>query len=117
MKKYFTFLSFIALFFIGMQISSAQSNERQLTPEVLAKEKTLEMHQLLKLDGKQQNAIFDVLLIAEKNAFELRKDNISEERKQVGEDAISAMIAADFKKILSPKQFRVYEEFLLKSKK
>lgn len=114
MKKYLSFFSFIALFFIGMQFSSAQDAERQQNPEDIAKHKTNEIHQLVKLDEKQFDAIFNILLDAEKNMEEFNQDNISEERKEIGMDVVSKNITANFKKILTPEQYKTYEESLIK---
>ena len=44
MKKYISLFSFMALFFVGVQFSAAQSSERQQSPEAIAKEKTYKLH-------------------------------------------------------------------------
>jgi len=117
MKKYFSLLSFIAIFFIGMQISLAQEADRQDNPEVVAKQKTYELHQLLKLTGKQQGAMFDVLVDAEKNIIELNKNKVSESVEHERMKAINEKVQANFKKILTPEQFQMYQASLVTDKK
>jgi hypothetical protein len=115
MKKYVSLFSFVALFFIGMQSSSAQTTEKQQSPEAIAKQKTAELDKLLDLSGKQQGAIFDVLLDAEQTKKELQQDNVPKERKQIGEESIANNITANFEKILTPLQYATYKRSLIKN--
>jgi len=116
MKKYFTFLSFIALFFIGMQISSAQSTDRQI-PEAIAKEKTHQLHQLVSLTGEQQSAIFRVLVDYEQNSSELNKMESTSKLRQEGLQTVDQRKHEAFRKILTTEQYNLYRESLNKDKK
>ncbi|MCX7548719.1 hypothetical protein OS188_12220 [Xanthomarina sp. F1114] len=115
MKKYLSFLSFIALFFIGLQFSSAQTDARQSqSPEAIAKEKTHELHQLVNLTGGQQSAIFKVLVDAEQNMGELNKRDVTDNLKQEGSITVRKNTEEAFKRILTPEQFNIYMESLKK---
>ncbi|HLV40550.1 hypothetical protein [Xanthomarina sp.] len=116
MKKYFTFLSFIALFFIGLQSSSAQTNEKQ-SPEAMAKEKTHQLHQLVNLTGGQQSAIYRVLVDAEQNTGALNKMDATDKLRQDGLKTVDQNTLESFKRILTPEQFELYQESLKKVKK
>lgn len=116
MKKYLTFLSFIALFFIGMQFSSAQSDARQ-SPEAIAKEKTHDLHQLVNLTGGQQSAIFRVLVDAEQNMSALNKNDVTDKLRQDGTKTVNQNLEEAYKRILTPEQFSLYQDSLKKDKK
>ena len=117
MKKYFSLLSFIALFFIGMQFSTAQNADRQQSPEAIAKQKTYELHELVNLTGGQQSAIFKVLVDAEQNMGELVKRDKSDTVEHERMKAINEKVQANFKKILTPEQFQTYQASLVTDKK
>ena len=114
MKKYISFLSFIALFFIGTQFSSAQDADRQQSPEAIAKQKTFELHQLVDLTGEQQGAIFKVLVDAEQNLSVLNSKKDTDMIKQEGTKTVNNKIEASFKSILTPEQYNTYKESLVK---
>ena len=114
MKKYVSLLSFVALFFIGMQFSTAQSAERQQSPEAIAKQKTYQLHQLVNLTGEQQSAVFKVLVDAEQNLGELYKKDASDQFRQEGIKTIDARVNDSYKKILTPAQYKTYEDSLVK---
>jgi transcription elongation factor len=114
MKKYVSLLSFVALFFIGMQFSSAQTAQRQESPEAIAKQKTYELHELVNLSGEQQGAIFKVLVDAEQNLSVLNQKDTSDKFRQEGIKTINMRVAEGYKKILTPEQYAIYEESLIK---
>lgn len=116
MKKYISLFSFIALFFVGMQVSSAQSSQRQLSAEAVAKQKTLELHELVTLTGDQQGEVFKVLVDSEQNMGELLKKDISDKFRQEGIKTMNTRVQEGLKKILTPSQYKMYETSL-KSKK
>lgn len=112
MKKYISLFSFMALFFVGVQFSAAQSSERQQSPEAIAKEKTYKLHELVTLTGDQQGQIFRVLVDAEQNMSELKKKDISDKFRQEGVKTINLRVEEGFKNILSPSQYKMYETSL-----
>src|SRR5690606_16772309 len=112
MKKYLSLLSFVALFFIGMQISTAQADERQQSPEAIAKQKTYQLHELVNLTGEQQSAVFKVLVDAEQNMGELNKKDTGDKFRQEGIKTINERVNESYKKILTPAQYQTYEESL-----
>src|SRR5690606_39388215 len=116
MRKYVTFLSFIALFFIGLQFSAAQSNAKQ-SPEAIAKEKTHELQQIVNLTGGQQSAIFRVLVDAEQNSGALNKMDATDKLRQEGLKTVDQKTLESFRRILTPEQFELYTESLKKDKK
>jgi Spy/CpxP family protein refolding chaperone len=116
MKKYISFLSFIALFFIGIQSSSAQTVGKQQSPEAIAKQETYQIHQLVNLTGEQQSAIFKVLVDAQQNSQELNKMDDSNKLKQEGTKTVNTNVEASFKKILTPEQYKTYQASLEKEK-
>lgn len=117
MKKYISFLSFIALFFIGMQFSSAQTADKQQSPEAIAKQQTYQLHQLVNLTGDQQGAIFKVLVDAQQNRQELDKRDNTDMLKQEGTKTVDENVEASFKNILTPEQYKTYQASLVKEKK
>lgn len=117
MKKYISFLSFIALFFIGIQFSSAQTTDRQQSPEAIAKQKTYQIHQLVNLTGEQQSAIFRALVDAEQNLSALSTKENTDMIKQEGTKTVNQTLDETFKSILSPEQYNTYKESLLKERK
>ena len=65
MKKYISLLSFIALFFVGIQQSQAQNTTRVVEaemPEAIAKKQTHTLHQMAELSGDQQRAVYKIFL-------------------------------------------------------
>lgn len=114
MKKYISFLSFIALFFVGIQFSSAQSADKQQSPEAIAKQKTYELHQLVDLTGDQQGAIFKVLVDAEQNLSVLSTKKDTDMIKQEGTNTVNEKVEASFKSILTPEQYDTYKKSLVK---
>lgn len=118
MKKYISLFSFIALFFVGMQFSSAQTSEKQQSPEAIAKQKTYELHELVTLTGEQQSGIFKVLVDAEQNMGELKKKDISDKFRQEGIKTLNERVREGFKNILTTEQYSSYLNSLeVKSKK
>jgi hypothetical protein len=116
MKKYVSLLSFVALFFIGMQSSTAQTADKQQSPEAIAKQKTYQLHQLVNLTGEQQSAIFKVLVDAEQNMSVLNQKDTSDKFRQEGVKTIDERVNEGYKKILTPAQYKTYEESLVKKK-
>ncbi|TYB75783.1 hypothetical protein [Bizionia myxarmorum] len=116
MKKYISLFSFMALFFVGMQFSAAQSSDRQQSAESIAKQKTLELHNLVTLTGEQQSGIFKVLVDAEQNMGELMKRDATDNLRQEGIKTVNSRITEGYKKILTPSQYEIYEASL-KAKK
>ncbi|TYA54609.1 hypothetical protein [Formosa maritima] len=116
MKKYISLLSFIALFFIGMEYSSAQHAEKQQSPEAIAKQQTYQLHQLVNLTGDQQGAIFKALVDAQQNRQELDKKDATDKLKQEGTITVDERVDESFKKILTPEQYKTYQASLEKKK-
>lgn len=115
MKKYLSLLSFVAIFFMGMQFSNAQSSNRQ-SPESIAKQKTYELHQLLDLSGEQQSGVYRALVDAEQNMSELVKMDATSKLRQNGIKTVNDRVLESFKKILTPEQFETYEKSTAKAK-
>ena len=70
MKKYISLLSFIAIFFVGIQHSQAQDSNRFVEaemPEAIAKKQTHSLHQMSELTGDQQRAVYKVFLDYQQN--------------------------------------------------
>lgn len=116
MKKYISLFSFIALFFVGMQFSTAQSSDRQQSAESIAKQKTLDLHNLVSLTGDQQGEIFKVLVDAEQNMGELMKRDVTDNLRQEGIKTVNSRITEGYKKILTPSQYKTYESSLKEKK-
>ncbi|MEO8933254.1 MAG: hypothetical protein ABI295_03020 [Xanthomarina sp.] len=116
MKKYLPFLSFIALFFIGLQFSTAQTQLNQ-SPEAIAKEKTHDLHKLVNLTGGQQSAIYHLLVDAEQNMAVLNKKETTDKLRKSGSATVEQNITEGFKKVLTPEQYNLYLESLEKDKK
>ncbi len=114
MKKYISFLSFIALFFIGIQFSSAQTADRQQSPEAIAKQKTYQLHQLVNLTGEQQGDVFRALVDAEQNLSGLSNKKDTDMIKQEGTRTVNEKVEASLKSILTPEQYKIYQESLVK---
>ncbi|WP_418509287.1 hypothetical protein [Corallibacter sp.] len=108
MKKYISLFSFIAMFFLGMQFSSAQaSRTTQTTPEAIAKQKTYEIHELVVLTGEQQSGVFRALVDAEENIKALNeKSDIEAIQKYKAE--ILSRLNDKIKGILTPDQYKTY---------
>jgi Spy/CpxP family protein refolding chaperone len=99
-----------------MQFSTAQNAERQQSPEVIAKQKTYELHELVNLTGDQQGAIFKVLVDAEQNMGELVKRDESDKLRQEGVQTVNERVEENFKKILTPEQYKTYQASLTSRK-
>jgi len=109
MKKYISLFSFIALFFVGIQQSSAQDkSERKEYPEAIAKKKTYEMHQLVELSGEQQGSVYKVLVDAEQNIAALNESGSDIVTIQKSKAAIYDLVDSRLRDILSPDQLRTY---------
>ncbi|MCX7552035.1 hypothetical protein [Xanthomarina sp. F2636L] len=117
MKKYLSLFSFIAIFFIGIQSSSAQDAARQQSPEEIAKQKTYELHELVQLTGEQQSAIFHMLVEAEQNMGALNKKDITDSLRKDGTKTVNETVQAYYRKILTPEQYETYQKSLVKDKK
>ncbi|MFD2552566.1 hypothetical protein ACFSQP_12155 [Bizionia sediminis] len=115
MKKYISLFSFIALFFVGMQMSSAQT-DRQVGPEAIAKQKTYEIHQLVNLTGDQQGDVFKVLVDFEQNMSELLKKDVSDSFRQEGIKTMNQRAEEGLKKVLTASQFKTYQTSLQNKK-
>jgi len=114
MKKYITLLSFIAIFFVGIQQSQAQVVKAEM-PEAIAKKQTHELHQITELTGDQQRAVYKVLLDYQQNANALNKNsNIA--TAQEAKAAIMDNVKARLKSILNEEQFNAYLKTLEKPK-
>ena len=112
MKKYISLLSFIAMFFVGMQFSVAQEKVKQERPEAIAKQKTFDLHQLVSLTGEQQGAIFKVLVDVEQNVASLSKGDMDIKSVQKTRSALLERKKSSIKAILTPEQFKTYSESL-----
>lgn len=112
MKKYFTLFSVIALFFVGMQFSSAQ--EKKLRPEDKAKITTHEIHQLVTLTGKQQGQVFKVLVDTENDMSAIQSNAEGQDihSTQKSKAAIMDRTNTRLKTILSPEQYMTYMKSL-----
>ncbi|MGY0393172.1 hypothetical protein ACW5R3_11525 [Bizionia sp. KMM 8389] len=117
MKKYISLFSFIALFFVGMQFSSAQSADRQQSAEARAKQKTYQIHELVTLTGEQQSDVYKVLVDAEQNLGELNKRELTDSFRQDGILTINERVEKSLKNILTPTQYETYESSLNVSNK
>lgn len=116
MKKYITLLSFVALFFVGMFSSVAQSDKPSVQLQANAKQQTYEMHQLVQLSGEQQSAVFKALVDANQNMEVLnKKKDVKSTAKLKGE--VSAQLDKRLKAILTPEQYKTYQSSLAKKEK
>lgn len=114
MKKYITLFSVIALFFVGIQQSVAQ--DRQQSPEAIAKHKTHDLHKLVNLTGEQQGEVFKVLVDAESNMSALQAQGKNIESTQKTKAAILDNTNNRIKAILNPEQYAIYLKSLEKEK-
>ena len=117
MKKYITLLSFIAVFFIGMQESQAQNATAAKgdAPMVLAKTQTHELHQLVGLTGKQQSSAYKVFVDLQQNLQGV-SDNNDVATVQKIKSAVSETTKVRLKSILTKEQFEIYLKSLENSK-
>jgi len=109
MKKYISLFSFIALFFVGIQQSSAQDKSiSKESPEAIAKKKTYEMNNLLVLTGEQQGSVYKVLVDAENNIAALNESESNITTIQKNKAVIYDLVNSRLKGILTPEQLRTY---------
>ena len=116
MKKYITLFSIVALFFFGMQVSVAQDASKQ-RPEVIAKQQTYEMHKLVDLSAEQQGQVFKVLVDEQTNMAGIEKSSNDIATTQKAKAGILKNTNTRLKTILTPEQYRTYNESLEKEKK
>lgn len=114
-----TLLSFIALFFIGLQQSQAQDSDRAVEaemPEAIAKKQTHTLHQMAELTGDQQRAVYKVFLDYQQNVSALNQ-NSDIAMTQRAKSALIDNVTARLKSTLNDEQFQVYLKTLEKPKK
>lgn len=116
MKKYITLFSIIALFFFGMQSSVAQDAHKQ-RPEAIAKQQTYELHKLVSLTGDQQGEVFKVLVEEQTNLSGIEENTKSIATAQEAKVAVLEKTNMRLKSILTPEQYKIYQESLEKEKK
>ncbi|WP_452228014.1 MULTISPECIES: hypothetical protein [unclassified Lacinutrix] len=118
MKKYITLLSFIAVFFIGMQGSQAQETLVAETdrPEAVAKVQTYNLHQLVELDGNQQAAVYNVFVDLNQNLKGL-EGNKDIAKVQGAKASLLETVKAKLKSILTNEQYQGYLKTLETPKK
>jgi len=118
MKKYITLLSFITVFFVGIQQSQAQDAKRVVEaemPEAIAKKQTHGLHQISELTGDQQRAVYKILLDYQQNVSALNEnsDIATANRAKV---ALMDNVKARLKSTLNEEQFQAYLKTLEKPK-
>lgn len=111
MKKYFTLFSVLAMFFVGTQMSNAQERTRTQTPEVIAKTKTHQMHELVNLTGEQQSSIFKLLVDSETNLAALNSSAMNLQSTQSARSEILNATDGRIKTILTREQYEVYMKY------
>ena len=118
MKKYISLLSFIAIFFIGINQSQAQDSKgivESEMPEAIAKKQTHNLHQMTELTGDQQREVYKVFLDYHQNANALnKKSDIAASQK--AKAAVMNNVKARLKSILNEEQFNAYLKTLEKPK-
>ncbi|MDX1278967.1 hypothetical protein [Oceanihabitans sediminis] len=110
MKKYFTLLGFIAVFFIGLQQTQAQDS-RQQSPEQVAKMQTHAIHQAATLTGDQQAETFYILVDYHQNLKGLRGNTSIEDVKKVKASLVEST-NAKLKAVLNAEQYAAHLELL-----
>ena len=118
MKKYISLLSFIAIFFIGMDQSQAQdARARELaSPEGMAKQQTHELHKMANLTGDQQSGVFKVFVDLNQNLNAL-EGNGDITAVQKSKATLVDNAKGKLKMILNPEQYAIYLKSLEKQPK
>ncbi|WP_250434618.1 hypothetical protein [Hanstruepera flava] len=116
MKKYITLFSIVALFFMGLQSSVAQDAQRQ-RPEAIAKQQTYDIHKLVTLTGDQQGEVFKVLVEQQTSLSGIEENTKSIATAQEAKLAVLENTNKRLKAILTPEQYKIYQESLEKEKK
>jgi Spy/CpxP family protein refolding chaperone len=112
MKKYITILSFIVCFIASAQFTNAQeqTKKKAFTPEVTAKQKTHEIHQLVELNGEQQKSIFYLLVDAENNMDAIENSGADVNAIQARKKEVMKYVDDKIKTILTPEQYSTYSQ-------
>jgi len=109
MKKYITLLSFIAIFFVGMQSQAQNSRAVEAeTPEAIAKKQTYDLHKAVNLTGDQQRATYKVLVDLQQNFAGLSDGNEGLASVQEAKASLLEKSKGSLKKILTEEQFNIY---------
>ena len=100
----------------SVQWSFAQEKSKK-TPEDKARKKTGEMVTQLKLSKEQENMLYSVNLKSYQSiaAYEAKKPSKKLRKKQ--KDIVQGMRDTEFKKILSPAQYALYQKMEAEEKK
>lgn len=86
------------------------------TPAEKAKEKTEEMQKNLALTPEQNKRIYEINLKAYTSIQDYEAKKPSKKLKKKQKDIVSDLKKAEYKKILSPAQYKKYEEIKKKEK-
>jgi hypothetical protein len=118
MKKYISLLSFIALFFVGIQQSQAQNTNRVVEaemPEAIAKKQTHTLHQMAELSGDQQRAVYKIFLDYQQNVSALNENSDITSANRA-KSSLMDSVTAKLKSTLNEEQFQTYLKTLDKPK-
>jgi len=113
MKRYITIFGFFALFLVGSQFAGAQEKiERapKVSPEVTAKQKTYQLHELVNLTGDQQKDVFNLYVGAEQNLQALDARGGDAASIQNNKNEVLEYVDQKLSSILTPEQFRAYTQ-------
>jgi len=128
MKKYITLFSLIALFFIGMQHTQAQTKEqrveraeiekRRLNPEYDAKMKRVEKEEAIEIAEKQMKVIDDIIFLTydqqQKTQDYYLESNEDIKRLEKKIDSIKTSTTFKIQSIMTKKQKLNYRGYLEK---
>ena len=115
MKRYITIFGFFALFLMGSQFVSAQEQIKKsprVAPEVTAKQKTYELHQLVDLTGEQQGQVFKLLVDAEQNLEAINVQGGDATTIQSTKNEVLNYVNQKLSVILTPEQYKTYQQSL-----
>ena len=116
MKKYFTILGCLALFFIGTQASISQNlqkkqseaaNKQDIIDHDSAKKQTFDLHQIVNLDGDQVSKVHDLFLDLDKRQ-RLVSSASDMKMKDKSLVEIETFKNEQLKKLLTEAQFDMY---------
>ena len=115
MKRYITIFGFFALFLVGSQFAGAQEQTKKsprVAPEVTAKQKTYEMHEMLALSGEQQSQVFKLLVDAEQNLQAINSNGGDTAAIQDRKNEVLKYVDVKLSSILTPEQYKTYQQSL-----
>lgn len=111
MKKYLSFLSFVALLFLSTSTMVAQEKKANINDvEKYAKHQVNELNEVVSLDSKQTDLAFEIFTEVAKNTQEVDNAKFeTEKHREVRLDAIKEYKDSKLKSILNEDQYKRFK--------